>query len=87
MPARVGERHCNGFGSQFSGSPRDKLDRNNLILPANQETASAIQHHGIASISINGRRTFKITREHFKWVRKLGITRTRAYKEYKKFTI
>jgi hypothetical protein len=52
-------------------------------LPANQETASAIQHHGIASISINGR-TFKITREHFKWVRKLGITRTRAYKEYKK---
>jgi len=85
MPARVGERHCNGFGSQFSGSPRET--RNNQILPANQETASAIQHHGNASISINGRRTFKITREHFKWVRKLGITRTRAYKEYKKFTI
>jgi len=86
MPARVGERHCNGFGSQFSGSPRDKLDRNNLILPANQETASAIQHRGIANISINGKRTFKITREHFEWVRKLGTTRTRAYKEYKEQT-
>jgi hypothetical protein len=87
MPARVGERHCNGFGSQFSGITQ-RQTRNNLILPANQETASAIQHHGTADISINGKRTFKITREqHFKWVRKLGTTRTRACKEYKKFTI